>query len=224
MPELLGQASGGFRESSSALRILHVGIRNSMGILTDDAFTQTNPPIVTIANTISDQVDTSRRGVLSGSVAFTRPDVGSNYIGACTETFTVPDHALFTRPLGVFVNSSNGNAFENLPGLASGKGTFVSAMGSYGNALFETQALANDGTGAVLQGDDLVYVVGADLVASRNSYLMPRSSIVAGAIVSLDVANMTAEVTNGLAASTTVGRLIVPADSELNELIYNQLI
>ena len=41
---LLGQASGGFTESSSALRLLHVGVRNTVGILTDDAFTQTNPP------------------------------------------------------------------------------------------------------------------------------------------------------------------------------------
>ena len=71
---LLGQASGGFTESSSALRLLHVGVRNTVGILTDDAFTQTNPPLVTTAGTISENVDTAVAGVLSGSVAFTRPD------------------------------------------------------------------------------------------------------------------------------------------------------
>lgn len=44
---LLGQASGQWLESSSALRILHAGVRNTVGVLTTDAFTQTNPPIVT---------------------------------------------------------------------------------------------------------------------------------------------------------------------------------
>ena len=41
---LLGQASGGFTESSSALRILHIGVRNTVGQLSANAFTQTNPP------------------------------------------------------------------------------------------------------------------------------------------------------------------------------------
>ena len=71
---LLGQASGGFTESSSSLRILHVGIRNTVGVLCEDAFTQSNPPVE--AANISDQVDTSTLGVLSGSVAFTRADGG----------------------------------------------------------------------------------------------------------------------------------------------------
>ena len=110
---LLGQASGGFTESSSALRILHVGIRNTVGVLSDDAFTQTNPPIVT-ANT-SSQVDTTVLGVLSGSIAFTRPDAGSNYIGG-------PEGSADTVPLGVFINTANGNSYENTPGTSSGKG------------------------------------------------------------------------------------------------------
>mgnify|MGYP001320025257 CR=1 FL=1 len=44
---LLGQASGGFTEGSSALRILHIGVRNTLGQLTADSFTQTNPPVIT---------------------------------------------------------------------------------------------------------------------------------------------------------------------------------
>ena len=50
---LLGQASGGFTESSSALRILHVGVRNTLGQLTSDSFIQTNPPIISSTATDS---------------------------------------------------------------------------------------------------------------------------------------------------------------------------
>lgn len=225
MAELLGQASGGFTESSSALRILHVGIRNNMGILTDDAFTQTNPPVVTTpATTISTKADTSRRGVLSGSIVFTRPDVGPNYIGGNVESLTNPLLETFLRPLGCFINSSNGNAYENLPGLASGKGPFVSAMGSYGNALYETQCLAALGGGAIAQGTDLVYTAGNELIASRNGYLMPRTSIITGAVRDNDLATTAAEREHGHAASTAIARLLMPADSDLNELVYNQLI
>lgn len=225
MAELLGQSSGGFTESSSALRILHVGIRNNMGILTDDAFTQTNPPLVVAAATISAKVDTTRRGVLSGSVAFTRPDAGANYIGGnCASPMTNTDLELFVRPVGCFINSSNGNAYENLPGLASGKGPYVSAMGSYGNALYETQllgAIAGDAAGT-----DLAYTTGANLIASINGYLMPGRCLLpnAGAVVDLDTALNSAERYHGAAAATVIGRLLVPADSDLNELVYNQLI
>ena len=115
---LLGQSSGAWLESSAALRILYPAIRNALGVLTTDAFTQTNPPIVVAANTVSTQVNTGTRGVLSGSVAFTRPDQGSNYHGGPVEP-GAPD-GLLIRPLGVYVNTAVGNAFENQPGLASG--------------------------------------------------------------------------------------------------------
>ena len=80
---LLGQASGGFTESSSALRILHVGVRNTLGQLTADAFTQTNPPVTTDVDRISASagMQTNVLGVLSGSIAFTRSDEGVNFHG-----------------------------------------------------------------------------------------------------------------------------------------------
>lgn len=222
---MLGQASGGFTESSSALRILHVGVRNTVGILTDDAFTQTNPPIVTTpTTTISDKVDTSVLGVLSGSVAFTRPDQGSNYIGGNAESLASAVHETFVRPLGLFINSAAGNAYENQPAAASGKGPYVSAQGTYGNQLYETQALA--AVAGIAQGDDLNYTVGQELVASRNGYLMPRTAIntAGAAVVSLDVATITAEVEHGLTASTTIGILKMPADSIQNEIVFDQRI
>ena len=215
---LLGQASGGFTESSAALRILHLGVRNATGVLTADGFTQTNPPLVTTAGTISTQVNTGVLGVLSGSVAFTRPDQGSNFIGGPVEP-GAPDNILI-RPLGCFVNTAVGNAFENQPGPASGKNTYVSANGTYGNALFETQAL--DTSGAVNQGDDLIYAAGQELVASRNGYLMMRVTTQTGAAVSLDIATITSEVANGQAASTTLGILKLPPDAEQFELVYDQ--
>lgn len=217
---LLGQASGDWTESSAALRILYVGVRNSVGVLTTDAFTQTNPPIVTTAGTISTQADTGVLGVLSGSVAFTRPDAGSNFVGGPVEP-GAPNNGLI-QPLGVFVNTAVGNAFENQPGPASGKNTYVSAQGTFGNQLFETQALA--AAAPLLVGDDLTYTTGNQLVASRNGYLIMRETVQTGAAVSLDIATITSEVANGAAASTTIGILKMPPDSEQFELVYDQRI
>ena len=221
---MLGQASGGFTESSSSLRLLHVGVRNTVGILTDDAFTQTNPPVVSTAGTVSDNVPTTVLGVLGGSVAFSRPDAGSNFVGGNVEGLAVATQETFVRPLGVFLNNANGRPFENLPAQASGKGPYVSAQGTYANALFETQALDTDGAN-VAQGDDLTYTVGAQLIASRNGYLMPRTTIDgAGAVASIDIAAISAEVEHGNTVSTTIGILKMPADSTQNELVYDQRI
>jgi hypothetical protein len=214
---MLGQASGGFTESSSALRIFHVGVRNTVGILTDDAFTQTNPPLVTVAATISTTVDTSVLGVLSGSVCFTRPDQGSNYIGGPVEPGAFPE--THVKPLGLFINSAAGNAYENLPGPASGKGPYVSAQGTFASQLFETQALA--ASGGLAQGADLTYAVGAELIASRNGYLMPRVDGTA-ALDNLDIATIAAEVANGGTASTLLGVLKMPADSVQAEIVFDQ--
>ena len=222
---MLGQASGGFKESSSALRLLHLGVRNTVGILTNDAFTQTNPSAVTTASTISTNVDTSVLGVLSGSVAFTRPDQGSNYIGGNAETLTNALQETFVRPLGLFINSAAGNAFENQPAAASGKGPYVSAMGTYASQLFETQSIGTNGAG-ILAGATLNYLTGQELVASRNGFLMPRRAVnTAGAAVeSLDVAAITAEVEPGRAASTPIAILKRPADSVQNEIVFDQRI
>lgn len=221
---MLGQASGGFTESSSSLRLLHVGVRNTVGVLTDDAFTQTNPPVVSTAGTVSDNVPTTVLGVLGGAVAFSRPDAGSNFVGGNVEGLAVATQETFVRPLGVFLNNANGRPFENLPAQASGKGPYVSAQGTYANSLFETQALGADGAN-VAQGDDLTYNVGAELIASRNGYLMPRTTIDgAGAVASIDIAAISAEVEHGRTASTTIGILKMPADSTQNELVYDQRI
>ena len=201
---LLGQASGGFTESSSALRILHVGVRNTIGVLTADSFTQTNPPTATL--TTSDQVDTTKLGVLSGSIAFARPDEGSNYIGGAGT------YQAGMLPMGVFINSANGNSFENTPGTASGKGPYVSSQGTYGNSLFETYSDA--------AATALTYATGDQLVASVNGYL------------SKDTAFswfIHATKGNGLILSDgstnlVIGIVKMPADSVQGELVYDQRI
>lgn len=221
---LLGQASGGWTESSSALRILHVGIRNTVGVLTDDAFRQQNPPIVSTAGTISTAPGalTEVLGVLSGSVAFTRPDAGSNHIGGpvtVAVSGVTAAEAFNTRPLGCFINSAAGNPYENLPASASNKGPYVAAMGTYGNRLYETQALI--GVAPLAAGDALAYLTGQDLIASVNGFLMPRQVDNAGVPLSLDVAGFALEVTNGRAASQTLGILKMVPDSVMTEVVYD---
>lgn len=213
---LLGQASGGFTESSSALRILHIGIRNTVGVLTADAFTQANPPVV--PTSVSDQTDQSTLGVLSGSVAFSRGDAaagGSNEIGGPTADASC-------QPVGCFINTANGNSFENTPGTASGKGPYVSAQGCYANALFETQALGGAG--------DITYTTGDSLVASRNGYLTSAQGFLAAgetAIQNSHCANLVNAGTLVLLNSDTdvlIGVLKMPFDATQDEIVYDQRI
>ena len=210
---LSGQASGGWTESSSALRILHVGIRNTIGELTTDALTQSNPAVISAF--VSSQVDTSVFGVLSGSVAFTRPTLlagGSNEIGGAYATTQYATSALFQAAvgvgesvtgmveLGVFINSATGNAFENQPGVASNKGPYVSGQGTYANSLYESSDLSASST--------LSYLTGDLLYASCNGFLTKG------------VAN-----DRFLGANATVmGVLKMPPDSVQDELVYDQRI
>ena len=205
---MLGQASGAFTESSSTLRILHLGIRNSVGVLTEDSFTQSNPGIAAVTGTESSQLGDLANvlGVLSGSIAFTRPDEGSNYIGGpVSGTDGV-------QPLGFFINHANGNSFENTPGSASGKGPYVSGQGTYANRLFETQVLEND-DGA--QADPLTYACGDSLYSSRNGFLTNSPTAEDGSAVS----NLATPDTN-----QTIAILKMPADAAQNEIVYDQRI
>lgn len=219
---LLGQASGGWTENSSALRILHKGVANTVGQLTSDAFTQTNPPIVTTSGTVSQAPGllTEVFGVLSGSVAFARPDVALGVGGPKESGLVLPQAGTQVVPLGCFINNASGNAWENQPGVASGRGPYVCAMGTYGNRLYETQTLAT--SGGVTAGTAFTFVPGQKLIASRNGYLMPSSVFSGGAFVTMDVAGVAAEVANGAAASTTLGILKMAPDSAQTELVYDQ--
>jgi hypothetical protein len=198
---LLGQSSGGWLESSSALRILYVGVRNSVGVLTADAFTQTNPPTITATANIStsEGMSTSTLGVLSGSVAFTR---GANEIGGVG---ALGAGAAGVVPLGVFINTAVGNAFENQPAVASDKCPYVSAQGTFGNQLYETQQQIGGNA-------DLVYTAGDALFASVNGYLTNRAADEYDAGGGNPFSDL------------IIGVLKMPADSEQPEIVYDQRI
>lgn len=204
---LLGQASGGFTESSSALRILHVGVRNTVGQLHASAFTQSNPVNTAAAAkaiTSAPGLLTNVLGVLSGSVAFTRgtsnehggPDAGGGGAGEAV--------------LGVFINNASGNAFENTPGVASNRGPYVSAQGSYANSLYETKNQTN--------GNDLTYTVGSQLAASVNGFLTLAS------LADADNLHDFAHNIGGANEVTVIGILKITPDSSSDELVYDQRI
>lgn len=200
---LLGQASGNFTESNSALRIMHVGVRNTVGQLTADAFTQVNPVSGNVNVSTAPGLLTTVFGVLSGSVAFTRPDsalagaVGGPLAGVATK--------VNQRALGCFINNANGNAYTNIPGVASNKGPYVSAQGTYGNRLYETQ---NQDTGA-----DLTYVSGDELFASINGFL-----------TNLDDEDNCHEASAPASNVTLMGILKIIPDSLATEIVFDQRI
>lgn len=209
---LLGQASGGFTESNSALRILHVGVRNTVTQLTADAFTQTNPPVVATNVTAASGFSSQIFGVLSGSVAFTRPDAdtatANGVIGGPSAGAADSDKQ---RPLGVFINTANGQAFTNQPGIASNRGPYVSAQGTYANKLYETKNLDS---GAAVQ-----WTIGDELVASLNGYL---TNIIDGDN-SHDIVEGSGP-NNGVGAYWTIAILTITPDSSSDELVYDQRI
>ena len=211
---LLGQASGGFTESSSALRILHVGVRNTLGQLTSDSFIQTNPPI--ISSTLTDSQSSGLTlvsgviGVLSGSVAFARSSTDGNTHGGPTDSTGLVDQN--ERVLGIFINNASGNAFENQPGVASNRGPYVSAQGTYGNKLYETKGDLGGNAGGPT---DFTYSVGDSLIASANGYLTSFNNVTV----------LDADVFGGAKATATViGILKITPDSNSDELVYDQRI
>lgn len=229
---LLGQASGGWTESSSALRILNLGIRNSIGVLTDDAFTQANP--VAVATNVSSRVNVTKTGVLSGSVAFVRPDAGTNHVGGPgsntvqTALAAAPRFGIGYKPLGIFINSVNGNPYENIPGVASGVGPYVCAHGTYGDALYETRMIGDAVGGDPAAGAAIVWYTGVALISSRNGFLCPAQQLTgAGAAVSADDTTVAAQSFVGIGAgaadnlSTIIGILKMVPDSVQTELVFD---
>jgi len=210
---LLGQASGGWTESSSALRILHVGIRNTVGVLTTDSFTQTNPVCINSSGAFSTSAGmvTATLGVLGGSWAFTRPDGGSNEIGGPANTGAVanltagPVGVAGNMPLGVFINTAVGNAYENTPGPASGKGPYLSGQGTYASSLYETQ---DQDVGFA----DLTYTTGDQLYCSVNGYTTNNAT------------DDYMLIQPGISAATVLAILKMPNDAVQAEIVYDQRI
>jgi hypothetical protein len=163
-----GQASGDFTLSNSALRILYSYVKDSIPALAADALTQDNPNVITTAAAVSTTLPANvKKGALGGSVAFVRPDAGTNTVGGAVAT-AGPTYTVNTRPLGIFINDAVGNAFENTPGVASGKGPFVRG-GAIGTKIYETALQTTNSGGSV--GDPITYSEGQFVYASVNGYL-----------------------------------------------------
>lgn len=111
-----------------ALNILYVGHRNSLGALNDAGFNQSNatgnPQIVANSSLIPYQ---DIVGALGGSVAAA---VGSDVIG--------PGDGPTDAIVGLFINNTAGNPFENSPAAASGIAPYISGTGSYEVDIYET--------------------------------------------------------------------------------------
>lgn len=166
MPLEMGQGSGDFRETSGRVHLHHLGIRNSIGFATPDAFTQSTPPIVTAtANVSTTLANINKKGVLGGSVAFTRPDVGNGFIGGPVQIAAA--YVAAQKPLGLFINDAVGNPFENTPGPASGRAPYVHGMACVAVSIWETQRQIGGNTA-------LVYAAGDFLYASVNGLLTNR--------------------------------------------------
>lgn len=166
MPLATGQGSGDFRETSGRIQLFHVGFRNSVGLATPDAFTQSTPPIVTTtANVSTTLASITKKGVLGATVAFTRPDIGNAYHGGPVQVAAA--YVAAQKPLGLFINDALGNAFENTPGPASGRAPYVSGLGTVGVSIWETQQQTG-GSAA------LTYASGDALYASVNGLLTNR--------------------------------------------------
>lgn len=193
-----GQSSGDFKETSSRIQLLHVVTRNSLGLLTPDAFTQANPPVVTtqVSTTLS---GITKVGVLGGTVAFTRPDYGNGYHGGPVSG------AAGLLPLGLFLNDAIGNAFENTPGVASGRGPYVCGSGScVAVSLYETKVQLGGGAGA-----PVTYTAGDKLYASVNGLL---TNVEAD---SFEVGDA------GAAAATLIGIVKVAPDANSDLLVLD---
>lgn len=214
-----GQESGpGLNQG--ALRILYSLIKDSIPVLASDAFTQANPNVVTTPSAVSTTLPANvKRGVLGGSVAFTRPDIGANAVGGAVLVSAA--YVVGTRPLGLFINDAAGNAYENLPAAASGKGPFLRG-GSVGVKLYETAVqttVAQYGVAGVV-GTALTYSVGDKLYASVNGLLTNRwaDSYEAQWITAAGVGSTASTFVALEPDVTRLGTVVAPPDSTSSEM------
>lgn len=214
MGSIGGLASGDFKLGNNALRILHSLIKDSVSTLAADGFTQSNPAVVaTTANVSTTITSATKKGVLAGSVAFLRPDEGSNVIGGAAQVASA--YVAKTRPVGIFINDAVGNSNENSPAAASGKCPYVRG-GTVGVKVYETQIQIGASTA-------LTYSVGDFLYASVNGLLTNRWQD------SYEAQWITTAATGGATSSgnaaeydcTRMGVVLSPPDSTSSEMFIS---
>lgn len=157
MPLHIGQSSGDFLESQRRIHPLYMGLRVSGQPYAPDALTQANPCNVQV--NVSDKLaGIATRGVLGGTVAYTRPDAGNGPVGGPPAVYNPR-----VRVLGLFIADARGVPFENTPGIASGEASYYADGGTYANTLWETHNLDT--------GAPLVYLPGDEVWASKNGLI-----------------------------------------------------
>lgn len=142
------------------MKLLYLGgVKNSLDDLEADAFTLDNISGVpnttqSAANTTIDA--TTSRGLLAGSMVAMK---GSRVIGACDGSSE--------RPLGLLLNDVAGNANENTPAVASGKGPYVCGGGNEVELdVYETHTSA--GVAQTYAAGDLVYCSENGLISKED--------------------------------------------------------
>lgn len=222
---MIGQTSQAYLGSSTALTVIFRAVQNGISGLADDGFTQLNPCAVAISGTVSRYVNPIIRGVLSGSIAFTRPDAGNDRHGGPgdpniqTNLQKNAQYAAAFRPLGVYLNNANGNnAYDNQSATGSGLNMYVSGGGTYRNNLYETHLLADLDAANAPAKSEILYTPGAALVGSRNGFLMPQEHI------GKDGVRRHVDSVSGASALTAESfiRLNTPMDSAANLLAVMQ--
>ena len=167
MPLSIGVGSGDFRETSARVQEFHKGYHNSAGQLTADSFTHANPGVVvTTANVSTTLSAVTKRGALSGTVAFTRPDVGNGFHGSPI-LVGGSTYAAGQKPLGIFLNDALGNPFENQPAVGGNRGAYACGFGCMGLALWETQVQIGASTALTYAAGDLVFASVNGLLTNR---------------------------------------------------------
>jgi hypothetical protein len=165
-----------------------------------------------VASTAAVKIATTIFGVLSGSVAFTRPDIDENVIGGPAALGSGDG----CRPLGVFINHAAGYGFENTPAAASNKCPYVSAQGCYANSLFEdkvqTNGIQDSATAAGTAALVTAYAAGQFLYASVNGYLTNTA------------ADAWENHSGATSTSTILGIVKMAPDNTQDELVYDQRI
>lgn len=212
-----GLASGDFRLGTSGLRILYHVFKDTICSLAADGFTQTNPSVVGAGNARSSTLPLSvKKGVLGGSVAFTRPDVGGLTVGGAAQVASA--YVAKTRPLGLFLNDAVGNANESISAVGSGKCPHVRG-GTHAVKIYETQIQTT--TGGATVGTALTYAPGDRLYASVNGLLTNRwqDSYETQWITTANLGGATSSGTAAEYDSTLVGVLLGAPDSNSSEMI-----
>ncbi len=159
----LGFSSSDLKNTGSLLRVLYSISKDTICNVTSDAFTQSNPASVTAPASVSTTLalnHVTKRGALSGSVAFLRGDLE---VGG-PDTSWASGHICV--PMGLFLNDAVGNAYENTPAVASGKNTVLRG-GVVSIKVYETQALTNPYAALDWKAGDKVYASANGLLTNR---------------------------------------------------------